>query len=99
VTVPAVSRKLHVKLLQNYEKARELAEASPWNLREGDGPWGILCNGVSYNYVKDAVADLGIAGKVACSGSGSRIRSRRARSGISCKAARKCWWWRKENPF
>jgi indolepyruvate ferredoxin oxidoreductase alpha subunit len=64
VTVPAVSRKLHVKLLQNYEAARELAEISPWNLREGDGPWGILCNGVSYNYVKDAVADLGIAAKV-----------------------------------
>jgi indolepyruvate ferredoxin oxidoreductase alpha subunit len=64
VTVPAVSRKLHVKLLQNYEKARDLSETSPWNLREGDGPWGILCNGVSYNYVKDAVADLGIAGKV-----------------------------------
>jgi indolepyruvate ferredoxin oxidoreductase alpha subunit len=64
VTVPAVSRKLHVKLLQNYEKARELSETSPWNLREGDGPWGILCNGVSYNYVKDAVAELGIAAKV-----------------------------------
>ena len=64
VTVPAVSRKLHVKLLQNYEKARELSESSPWNLREGDGPWGILCNGVSYNYVKDAVSDLGIADKI-----------------------------------
>jgi len=64
VTVPAVSRKLHVKLLQNYERARELSESSPWNLREGEGPWGILCNGVSYNYVKDAVAELGIAAKV-----------------------------------
>jgi indolepyruvate ferredoxin oxidoreductase alpha subunit len=64
VTVPAVSRRLHVKLLQNYEAARERAETSPWNLREGDGPWGILCNGVSYNYVKDAVADLDIAAKV-----------------------------------
>jgi indolepyruvate ferredoxin oxidoreductase alpha subunit len=63
VTVPAVSRKLHVKLLQNYEKARELAETSPYNRVEGKGPWGILCNGVSYNYVKDAVADLGIAEK------------------------------------
>jgi len=64
VTVPAVSRKLHVKLLQNYETARELSETSPWNLREGDGAWGILCNGVSYNYVKDAVAELGIAARV-----------------------------------
>jgi indolepyruvate ferredoxin oxidoreductase alpha subunit len=64
VTVPAVSRKLHVKLLQNFEKARELSETSPWNLREGDGPWGIICNGVSYNYVKDAVVDLDITDKV-----------------------------------
>ncbi len=63
VTVPAVSRKLHVKLLQNFEKARELSETSPWNRLDGEGPWGIICNGVSYNYVKDAVADLGIAGK------------------------------------
>ncbi len=61
VTVPAVSRKLHVKLLQNFEKARELSETSPYNRLEGEGPWGIICNGVSYNYVRDAVADLGIA--------------------------------------
>jgi len=64
VTVPAVSRKLHVKLLQNYEKARELSEKSPYNILEGRGKWGIICNGVSYNYVKDAVAELKIADKV-----------------------------------
>jgi indolepyruvate ferredoxin oxidoreductase alpha subunit len=61
VTVPAVSRKLHVKLLENLAKARELSESSPYNLLEGAGRWGILCSGVSYNYVKDAVAELGIA--------------------------------------
>ncbi|MGE5256140.1 MAG: indolepyruvate ferredoxin oxidoreductase subunit alpha [Hyphomicrobiales bacterium] len=64
VTVPAVSRKLHVKLLQNYDKARELSETSPYNIVEGRGKWGIICNGVSYNYVKDAVAELKIADKV-----------------------------------
>jgi indolepyruvate ferredoxin oxidoreductase alpha subunit len=64
VTVPAVSRKLHVKLLQNYEKARELSEKSPYNIVEGHGTCGIICNGVSYNYVKDAVAELKIADKV-----------------------------------
>jgi indolepyruvate ferredoxin oxidoreductase alpha subunit len=64
VTVPAVSRKLHVKLLQNFEKARELSETSPYNIVEGRGKWGIVCNGVSYNYVKDAVAELKIADKV-----------------------------------
>jgi len=31
---------------------------------EGRGRWGIICNGVSYNYVKDAVAELKIADKV-----------------------------------
>jgi len=64
VTVPAVSRKLHVKLLQNYAKAQALSEASPYNIVDGRGRWGIICNGVSYNYVKDAVAELKIADKV-----------------------------------
>ena len=63
VVVPAVARRLHVKLLKNLEAAQALAEQSPFNLAEGDGPWGIICNGVSFNYVRDAVRDLGIAGK------------------------------------
>ena len=63
VTVPAVSRRLHVRLLDNWEKARKLAEASPYNVTEGSGTWGIVCNGVSYNYVSDAVGELGIADK------------------------------------
>ncbi|MCG6908844.1 MAG: indolepyruvate ferredoxin oxidoreductase subunit alpha [Deltaproteobacteria bacterium] len=60
VTVPAVSRGLHVKLLENIKKAEEVAASSPYNFIEGDGPWGIVCNGVSFNYVSDAVRDLGI---------------------------------------
>ncbi|MDZ7580258.1 MAG: hypothetical protein U5R30_06440 [Deltaproteobacteria bacterium] len=65
VTVPAVSRKLHVKLLQNLEKAPgSLPKHPPTTSSRATGRWGILCNGVSYNYVKDAVADLGIADKV-----------------------------------
>jgi indolepyruvate ferredoxin oxidoreductase alpha subunit len=63
VTVPAVSRRLHVRLLENWEKARTMAETSAYNFIEGDGPWGIICNGVSYNYVADALQDLGIADK------------------------------------
>jgi len=63
VTVPAVSRRLHVRLLENWEKARELAEASPYNFTEGSGSWGIVCNGVSYSYVADAVKELGLADK------------------------------------
>ncbi len=65
VTVPAVSRKLHVKLLENMEKAEAISETSEYNLLSDQGSWGIICNGVSYNYVTDAVNDLGIAEKVA----------------------------------
>jgi len=64
VTVPAVSRKLHVKLLEKYAQAKKLSESSPFNFTEGDGKWGIVCNGVSYNYVSDALKDLGIADQV-----------------------------------
>jgi indolepyruvate ferredoxin oxidoreductase alpha subunit len=60
VCVPAVSRKLHIRLLENMDKARAIAETSPYNFIEGNGKWGIICNGVSYNYVSDAVRDLGI---------------------------------------
>jgi indolepyruvate ferredoxin oxidoreductase alpha subunit len=64
VTVPAVSRKLHVKLLKNYDSAVQLAESSNANFIEGDGKWGIVCNGVSYNYVSDAVEELQIEDRV-----------------------------------
>jgi indolepyruvate ferredoxin oxidoreductase alpha subunit len=58
VTVPAVARKLHAKLLENYEKARELAEKSEYNFSVGNGRWGVICNGVSFNYVRDALKEL-----------------------------------------
>ena len=63
VTVPAVSRKLHVRLIENLDKAQELAETSVYNRVEGEGTWGIICNGVSYNYVCDAVKELGTSDK------------------------------------
>ncbi|MBW2157714.1 MAG: indolepyruvate ferredoxin oxidoreductase subunit alpha, partial [Deltaproteobacteria bacterium] len=55
VTVPAVSRNLHVKLLEKLETAETISETSEYNFITGDGAWGIVCNGVSYNYVSDAV--------------------------------------------
>jgi indolepyruvate ferredoxin oxidoreductase, alpha subunit len=64
VAVPAVSRNLHKKLLANYEKAQVITNKSEYNLIEGDGVWGIICNGVSYNYVKDAIKDLNLEEKV-----------------------------------
>jgi len=60
VTVPAVSRKLHVRLLANLAQAEKLANESLLNFIEGEGDWGIICNGVSYAYVADAIKDLRI---------------------------------------
>ncbi len=63
VVVPAVARNLHVKLLKNYDAARELAEKSASNFITSSGSCGIVCNGVSYNYVSDAIKDLDISDK------------------------------------
>ncbi len=60
VTVPAVSRGLHVKLLEKMDKAKGICETSEFNLVEGSGKWGIVANGVSFHYAQDAVKDLGI---------------------------------------
>jgi len=64
VTVPAVSRKLHVRLLENMRHAQALSCESPYNKITGSGPFGIVTNGVSVNYVADAIADLDIRDKV-----------------------------------
>ncbi len=63
VPVPVVARKMHVKLLENLATAQEISEKSEYNFTEGDGPWGIICNGVSYNYVHDMVKELEIEDK------------------------------------
>jgi len=60
VTVPAVSRKLHAKLLDKMNKARGLSEISRFNPVEGSGKFGIVANGVSLHYALDAIEDLGI---------------------------------------
>ncbi|MDR3553786.1 MAG: indolepyruvate ferredoxin oxidoreductase subunit alpha [Syntrophobacteraceae bacterium] len=60
VPIPAVARNLHVKLLKNWVDAKHLSEMSPYNFTEGGGWWGIICNGVSYNYVRDGIKDLGL---------------------------------------
>ncbi|MBE9594408.1 MAG: indolepyruvate ferredoxin oxidoreductase subunit alpha, partial [Proteobacteria bacterium] len=64
VTVPAVARKLHAKLLENFKHAETISETSAYNFITGKGSLGIICNGVSYNYVYDAVIDLDIGDRV-----------------------------------
>jgi len=64
VTVPAVARNLHVKLLENLDKTLAISEDCKENFVEGEGKLGVICNGVSYLYVADAVKDLKLEGKV-----------------------------------
>ena len=64
VCVPAVSRNLHKLLLEKYDQSLEKSENSGYNQTIGDGKWGIVANGVSFNYVRDAISDLGISDKV-----------------------------------
>ncbi len=64
VTVPAVSRKLHARLLERIEQAKARTEASVYNFTEGEGTLGVVCSGVSYLYVADAVKELAIADRI-----------------------------------
>ncbi len=64
VTVPANARLRHKVLLARGEKARDMACQSPFNTVTGAGPWGVATSGMAYNYVADAIKDLGIEDKV-----------------------------------
>ena len=60
VTLPAFSGGMHRKLLDNLEKAKTISNQSEYNPVYGDGKWGIITNGISFNYVMGALKDLGI---------------------------------------
>jgi indolepyruvate ferredoxin oxidoreductase alpha subunit len=64
VAVPAVSRNLHKGLLEKHPRIVEKSETWPLNKIMGDGKWGIVANGISFNYVHDALNDLGLTDKV-----------------------------------
>lgn len=64
VCVPAVSRNLHKELLQKYDRLLAKSEESPFNQIIGKGKWGIVTNGVSFDYIMDGISDLGISDKV-----------------------------------
>ncbi|KAA0013431.1 MAG: indolepyruvate ferredoxin oxidoreductase subunit alpha [Thermoplasmata archaeon] len=65
VTVPDVARKLHPILLEKMEKAERISEESKFNIIEDfGGEDGIITSGVSYNYVREAIDDLGIKCKL-----------------------------------
>ena len=64
VTVPANARVCHKVLLSREEKAWGMACQSPFNTVIGTGRWGIATSGIAYNYVADAIKDLGIEDRV-----------------------------------
>ena len=61
VPVPMVGRRLHVQQLEKLDKLRIEASGSPFNKVEGEGDWGVVTSGVSYNFVVDAIRELDIA--------------------------------------
>ncbi len=64
VMVPAVAREAHARLVEKLGQARELAEASHFNVLTGSGPWGVAASGVAAAYVEDALLELGLKDKV-----------------------------------
>jgi len=64
VAVPAVARNLHRTLLEKYDRAKAISDNEAYNEIVGDGTWGVVANGVAFDYVSDAVADLRIKDKV-----------------------------------
>ncbi|HDQ39545.1 MAG TPA: indolepyruvate ferredoxin oxidoreductase subunit alpha [Desulfonatronum sp.] len=64
VIVPAVARIRHQVLLQKLSEMRELAEISPFNITSGQGDVGCIASGVSRAYLRDALSDLDLSGRI-----------------------------------
>jgi indolepyruvate ferredoxin oxidoreductase, alpha subunit len=64
VTVPSVARTRHKVLLDQAEKAKEMSGQSDLNRLGGTGSYGIATSGMAYTYVKDALKDLNMEGRV-----------------------------------
>ncbi|WP_456396856.1 indolepyruvate ferredoxin oxidoreductase subunit alpha [Thermococcus sp.] len=62
VDIPAHSRKFHPQILEKIERIREELAECPFNWIEGkeDAKVGIIAPGLSYAYVKEALAWLGV---------------------------------------
>ena len=64
VIVPAVARARRNVLLGKLSKGIELSDASPMNPETGNGDLGIITSGVAYNYVMDALSELGVSDRI-----------------------------------
>lgn len=86
VTVPDVARKLHPVLLEKMEKARRISNESPLNRMERAGEVGIITAGAAYNYVREAVDELGVPCAILKLGMSHPLPDETVRSFIrSCK--------------
>jgi indolepyruvate ferredoxin oxidoreductase alpha subunit len=64
VTIPAVARMRHPRLLEKLEDIREVAENSPFNTMRGDGKIGVIASGLSRAYVADVAEEDAFKGKL-----------------------------------
>lgn len=64
VIMPGLAFKRHVWLNKQQEKAAEIFENLPFNEVELQADVGIVAGGVSYNYVKEALAMLGVKASI-----------------------------------
>ncbi|HWR05047.1 MAG TPA: indolepyruvate ferredoxin oxidoreductase subunit alpha [Humidesulfovibrio sp.] len=63
VPIPAFARPMHLRLLETLEKARALAETSPYNVVSGSGSVGVIASGISRAYLADALTEADLAGQ------------------------------------
>ncbi|MGE4552448.1 MAG: indolepyruvate ferredoxin oxidoreductase subunit alpha [Desulfovibrionaceae bacterium] len=64
VPIPAFARPMHDWLLKRLAAAAAEAETSPYNTISGDGSVGVIASGIGRAYLSDALAELGLAGRV-----------------------------------
>jgi indolepyruvate ferredoxin oxidoreductase alpha subunit len=66
VPMPATARARHLVLLEKLDQAEKLAEASGFNMMEGDGTsgLGIITSSVAATYVRDAVQTIGLSADI-----------------------------------
>lgn len=60
VPIPAFARPMHQRLLETLDKARALAETSPFNTVSGAGTVGVVASGISRAYLADALLEAGL---------------------------------------
>ncbi|MCD6370091.1 MAG: indolepyruvate ferredoxin oxidoreductase subunit alpha [Thermoplasmata archaeon] len=65
VILPSSARRMHRELLEKLKKVEEEVNSSPLNRIEGESSEiGVITSGVAYNYIHDAVKELGLKVKI-----------------------------------